>query len=518
MTMEPENRDHIPSTTNAEESMHSKIYLIAGTGHDLIEGFDGLLKVEAHHHGLHDHATVGGSITYGKSGHQIRQELVEKTGTTKPSRKYSGRTSQDLEIEIQESSDDVAQVSRQKKNADMEQTRKHYAQISPTKSQLSDSRQIKKAPLNEYPSYAWEPTTCWLDSSLEAYYHTLLHYNHWDEFASFAELSSKNDRESGIHFLFCCLDAWKKWSVDRISRAGDQISANSHLSNIRNLFHDKLFALEVVKGSSQQSTFTIVSLLPLAHQTYGGSFKEWFQNMVDIKTRQLGEHVEDHCWRWRSENFYCHGPSTTASYISDIPVVLSVESIQDVDADQGMGNTDTPWDFPRSLYPLTRKLGQDHGLVYEMTARIFTSGHGRHFICRSVIPINGRAVVFDYDGMKHDGYSQRQAAKVDTLLAGHSPPCPSGYYTHAVIYHLKGGVKAQKVFHDHQVSEARKYFDIVPGNTSDDISRLSKSGFVELPDEAVAMWKDRPGREYELVEDDLENGKKKFVFSHLQTF
>ncbi|THU96716.1 hypothetical protein K435DRAFT_636238, partial [Dendrothele bispora CBS 962.96] len=29
MTMEPENRDHIPSTTNAEESMHSKIYLIA---------------------------------------------------------------------------------------------------------------------------------------------------------------------------------------------------------------------------------------------------------------------------------------------------------------------------------------------------------------------------------------------------------------------------------------------------------------------------------------------------------
>ncbi|THU96717.1 hypothetical protein K435DRAFT_858282 [Dendrothele bispora CBS 962.96] len=114
---------------------------------------------------------------------------------------------------------------------------------------------------------------------------------------------------------------------------------------------------------------------------------------------------------------------------------------------------------------------------------------------RSVIPINGRAVVFDYDGMKHDGYSQRQAAKVDTLLAGHSPPCPSGYYTHAVIYHLKG--------------EARKYFDIVPGNTSDDISRLSKSGFVELPDVAVAMWKDRPGREYELVEDDLENDLKK---------
>ncbi|THU77044.1 hypothetical protein K435DRAFT_878357 [Dendrothele bispora CBS 962.96] len=254
---------------------------------------------------------------------------------------------------------------------------------------------------------------------------------------------------------------------------------------------------------------TIVSLLPLAHQTYGGSFKSWFQNMVDIKTRQLGEHVENHCWHWRSENFYCHGPSTTASYISDIPVVLSVESIQDVDADQGMGNTDTPWDFPRSLYPLTRKLGQDHGLIYEMTARIFTSGHGRHFICRSVIPINGRAVVFDYDGMKHDGYSQRQTAKLDTLLAGHSPPCPSGYYTHAVIYHLKRGVKAQKVFHDHQVSEARKYFDIVPGNTSDDISRLSKSGFVELPDVAVAMWKDRPGREYELVEDDLENDLKK---------
>ncbi|THU75736.1 hypothetical protein K435DRAFT_846836, partial [Dendrothele bispora CBS 962.96] len=126
----------------------------------------------------------------------------------------------------------------------------------------------------------------------------------------------------------------------------------------------------------------------------------------------------------------------------------------------------------------------------------------------SIIPINGRAVVFDYDGMKHDGYSQRQNGKLDTLLAGCSPPCPSGYYTHGVIYHLKGGVQAQKVFHDHQVSEARKYFDIVPGNSSDDILRLSKSGFVEFSDKAVAMWKDRPGREYELVEDDLETDLK----------
>ncbi|THU83001.1 hypothetical protein K435DRAFT_640642, partial [Dendrothele bispora CBS 962.96] len=34
-TMAPENADHIPSATNAQESMHSKIYQIAGTGHDL---------------------------------------------------------------------------------------------------------------------------------------------------------------------------------------------------------------------------------------------------------------------------------------------------------------------------------------------------------------------------------------------------------------------------------------------------------------------------------------------------
>ncbi|THU92440.1 hypothetical protein K435DRAFT_906252 [Dendrothele bispora CBS 962.96] len=56
MTMDPTLVKQLPSTTNAEEAMHAKIYKIAGKGHDLIDGLDGLLKVEAHHHGQHDHA------------------------------------------------------------------------------------------------------------------------------------------------------------------------------------------------------------------------------------------------------------------------------------------------------------------------------------------------------------------------------------------------------------------------------------------------------------------------------
>ncbi|THU77095.1 hypothetical protein K435DRAFT_894193 [Dendrothele bispora CBS 962.96] len=459
----------------------------------------------------------------------------------------SGQEEREMEGELQSERLDL------ERKMDMERTRKHYAQISPSKSQCSDSNTTKKV-LNEYPSFSWRPTTCWLDSSLEAYYHTLLHYNHWNEFAAFAEPAEKEEHKSGIHYLFACLDARCQWPISLFPGSASQV-ATTDLTNIRNLFHAKLYSLKIVQGSSQQTTFrwfealvspspsdpftkipectnffqlhtqniwicsggnddnahtridrpwkqtVIQSMTPANHEIYGGSFKAWFQNNVNIKTRSLGEFVEKNCGRYRSENYFCHGPSIQISYISEIPVILSVESIQDVDADKGMGNTDALWDFPHYVFPLTQRLGNECGLVYELTARIFTSGDGGHFICRSVIPVNGRATVFDYDGMKYHGYSQRISGRLDELIAGNKPPCPAGYYTHAVIYHLKGGNYAQMVFCDHQLSEAQKHLGLVPDDSSV-IPKLVKPDFVELSDKAISQWKDRPGREYQQMESE----------------
>ncbi|THU81052.1 hypothetical protein K435DRAFT_938117 [Dendrothele bispora CBS 962.96] len=205
-------------------------------------------------------------------------------------------------------------------------------------------------------------------------YHTLLHYNHWDEFAAFAEPAEKEGHKSGIHYLFACLDARRQWPISLFPGSASQV-ATTDLTNIRNLFHDKLYSLKIVQGSSQQSTFrwfeslvspspsdpftkipectnffqlhtqniwicsggnddnahtridrpwkqtVIQSMTPANHEIYGGSFKAWFQNNVNIKTRSLGEFVEKNCWRYRSENYFCHGPSIQISYISEIPEV-----------------------------------------------------------------------------------------------------------------------------------------------------------------------------------------------------
>lgn len=40
----------LPNTTNAEESMHAKIYSTVGHNHELIPGLDALKKVEEYHH------------------------------------------------------------------------------------------------------------------------------------------------------------------------------------------------------------------------------------------------------------------------------------------------------------------------------------------------------------------------------------------------------------------------------------------------------------------------------------
>lgn len=54
--MDPVIWDVLPDSTNAEEAMHFKIYMIAGKKHDMMQGLDGLLIVEKYHHGLYDRA------------------------------------------------------------------------------------------------------------------------------------------------------------------------------------------------------------------------------------------------------------------------------------------------------------------------------------------------------------------------------------------------------------------------------------------------------------------------------
>lgn len=60
--MDPDIWDAIPSTTNAEESMHWKLYTASGTQHDVVEGLESLFGVAKYFEGEYD-AILGKCLT-----------------------------------------------------------------------------------------------------------------------------------------------------------------------------------------------------------------------------------------------------------------------------------------------------------------------------------------------------------------------------------------------------------------------------------------------------------------------
>ncbi|KAF5365496.1 hypothetical protein D9757_012971 [Collybiopsis confluens] len=112
-TMALERVALLPNTTNAEESMHAKIYNLVGRNHELISGINALKKVEEYHHELWLNAKsmvtsthysyskltnslVGVPNHYGKSGLEYRNELKAIHNRTKPSRNPEHHSSRNL--------------------------------------------------------------------------------------------------------------------------------------------------------------------------------------------------------------------------------------------------------------------------------------------------------------------------------------------------------------------------------------------------------------------------------------
>lgn len=174
--------------------------------------------------------------------------------------------------------------------------------------------------------------------------------------------------------------------------------------------------------------------------------------ILSKKTLQY-QNAQQSCWRKTMENDmivdFCGGHCINMQFITDIPVVLILTP--DISGKKF-------WNFPLQLYPLT-KAAASNGVVYQLVSRIYRNSN--HFITSSIIPTtSNQPAVFAYDGMLYNGYSQLQPGKAVNLMAGNLPPCPPGFYPHAVIYKLKGGLHAQQYFRDHQITAAKSYLDL----------------------------------------------------------
>lgn len=115
------------------------------------------------------------------------------------------------------------------------------------------------------------------------------------------------------------------------------------------------------------------------------------------------------------------------------------------------------WKFPKTIN-LMSKTKSRLGVSYELTGRVLYSRIRGHYTARFMQKrSNNRIQVVEHDGLEQEGCSRIiQGAKLDTHLAGqhanlqHVHP---GYHTAVVIYHLRGGIEAQKAFLAHHTSE-----------------------------------------------------------------
>jgi hypothetical protein len=171
--------------------------------------------------------------------------------------------------------------------------------------------------------------------------------------------------------------------------------------------------------------------------TYKGSVADWFRREMTCNPTPL----EITCWRCKEGKNLCNGNAFLVETWLSIPVMLSIEAGINVSADNTTQEDFTEWDFPSTLLPDTNSAATEDGVIYDIVGRAFTNGS--HFIARYANSKNSH--IFNYDGRKFHGFSQRDKnAKLASDLCGSNIPLPPGYHTIAVVYHLRGGMKAQQ--------------------------------------------------------------------------
>jgi hypothetical protein len=166
-------------------------------------------------------------------------------------------------------------------------------------------------------------------------------------------------------------------------------------------------------------------------ESYQGDTAAWFRSMV-----RINREPEDSpsCWRNIDDDGAktCSGAATVLKLILGIPVMLILELPADWD-----GQKSNQWSFPDHIRPLTAGAETMHGVVYDIVGRGLTNGG--HF--KAIFTPDGKHT-YCYDGDDNGGCA---ILTPNVNLAGRMPP-KSGWRTYAVIYHLRGGTRAQAFF------------------------------------------------------------------------
>ncbi|EPQ59388.1 hypothetical protein GLOTRDRAFT_70775 [Gloeophyllum trabeum ATCC 11539] len=449
--MKPDLWESIPDTTNAEESMHWKLYAATGRDHVLLEGIRSLYAFSDHYQRL---ATAnlstypcGVPIRYGSA--EPWKLVASRIGRTKPTR-----------------APEAYERRRYKNDGRPPDTAKELAETRSKsrklqKSQIrSDEKKAETLERNIYQSYPWSNNSCWLDTALELLFNVVAASNHprikdrrtWlteqrDSYRTrlkhYRCISAEDDLKSLFGWLSTVLQ--REWDKE-----GCIYSAT--------YFHGyrvKLRICTTIKAtepsykhyqitSEPQKTFEY-RLNSQDHQTYHGKVQSWFRQMTSMNPPP---HTLAQCFKTKDGVCLCQGDACDITLNIMLPVCLIIW-VEDDDLNV--------WDFPITLRPLTKEAAAD-GVVYDMVGRGLHSAEQQHFITRFRTP---QGKIYTYDGQLADGVATAHTAKLKDLLSGPEVVLPSGYKTNVVIYHLRGGTGAQRTLYAHQIAAAKRLHQIV---------------------------------------------------------
>ncbi|KAJ7101594.1 hypothetical protein C8R43DRAFT_1167387 [Mycena crocata] len=456
----------MPDTTNPQESQHFKIYSAIGKKHELIPGLKGLLHLVQYYARIATAANSGIKIRYGAAEdwkHPLKNRSRDHNKSRRTYRK-DGRppdTSQDL---------------LGKSSKGQSETPPNTPPPTPPAS----------GPLpRRLPSYPWHKNSCYLDTSLELIFRAVSRGFHVD----FSPRAAALIESDAIKQLFDHMAFRKALEEDSSS----ELTAIRELAEHKEYFRNHLRRTRIIpdpytykplfgwletiishrhdpQPNYAQSYFqahdirfrscpgdeqtprhfqlqclrsrSYFNLFADTYESYDGDVAKWFRERVKINKRP---EESPSCWRNIDNDGArtCDGAATVHDIFLGIPVVLIFEM-----PSTGRGRT-PQWNFPKHIRPLTREAETKHGLIYDIVGRAWTNDG--HFRCTFTPDMKQ---VYDYDDMQNQGYSiNNRGAKLSALLGKIEPE--SGWRTFAVVYHLRGGTRAQSFFAKSQVETAQ---------------------------------------------------------------
>lgn len=211
---------------------------------------------------------------------------------------------------------------------------------------------------------------------------------------------------------------------------------------------------------------------------YDSSIRLWFEDFTSIKTSYASR---DSCWRVKDGVPLCSGKRQDSPHlVISIPVLLIIEAPEDSDTMSFSKFKDLPpWDFPATLTPssITKTEAKRKGITYDLVGLGFFSRSSSHFIAR--YDDKKSSQIYTYDSMKNNGNAIPDP-ETDAELATHiqvanriqaTNNIPPTYVPSLAIYHLRGGVDAQKFFYQNQTKTCSKTYHLQFSST-DELSTL----------------------------------------------